>query len=748
MSQITEITEEKSTVLVVSKKDHQFVQLLKHELKKYKADVFFSPTIPRDLSKFEYCFLINEERLLKKSLFPAGKKMALIFINNLHQARAAVKYYQDSSIKIISITGDKITQNHIDKLLWFAFSQTKESFLHFTAPKNAAIKKSAWNFSKFRIPSKKKLFLFVFILFLFLHLAFIPPLFVSSFLFYQAADSFKGNNFSKSEKFLDFGGISFSLAKKISSVPRSTFLFFSSTLLEDVFDINEKAYITIQKSLKLQENIKEAMIIILKPDRTSEEKKLLLLRIDTIKKDIDSIEENVSSLTQKLPSQLSSLQNIKKDLTLSLDLISRLKPILQNIDSLLAKNSEKTYLLLFANNMELRPGGGFIGSFGLLQIKDYSIEKIKIYDVYDADGQLIAHVEPPAAISKYLGQPHWFLRDSAFSPDFLENYAQAKYFLEKEMGFTNFSGSFLITTSAIQYILGAFDELYLPDFKEKVNQKNFYLKTQYYSEKNFFPGSIQKKNFLSSLTQSILLDLKNASSVKLTKEFKKSLDEKQIVMYFDDPKLQKIIDSFYWSGRTIKPACAPDVENCITDYIFPIDANLGINKANFFVNRSLDLKIKIDPQGRLHNTFSIVFNNDSQDVFPGGTYRNYFQLYLPRNSLIKTITIDGVLVEDFIEENDQYKKIGLLLEIKPKTIAELKINYELAGYLQKGKNVYQLIMQKQIGASNSDFVMREILPDNIRLLNQNFSALVRNDQIIYNTNLSADKIFFVELIKE
>lgn len=242
--------------------------------------------------------------------------------------------------------------------------------------------------------------------------------------------------------------------------------------------------------------------------------------------------------------------------------------------------------------------------------------------------------------------------------------------------------------------------------------------------------------------------MENASSIKLAKEIKKSLDEKQVILYFDDPKLQKVIDSFYWSGRTIKAPCRPEVENCIIDYAFPIDANLGINKANFFVNRSFDLKIKIDEQGHLNNTFSVVFNNDSQDVFPGGAYRNYFQLYLPRNTLIKNISIDGVQVEDFVEENDQYKKIGLLLEIKPKTIAELKINYELAGYLKKGKNVYQLIMQKQIGASNSDLAIRLLLPKNIHLLNQNFSALVKDGQIIYNTTLSADKIFFVELIKE
>ena len=201
-------------------------------------------------------------------------------------------------------------------------------------------------------------------------------------------------------------------------------------------------------------------------------------------------------------------------------------------------------------------------------------------------------------------------------------------------------------------------------------------------------------------------------------------------------------------GRTIKPACVSQVKNCTIDYIFPLDANLGLNKANFFVVRSLDLKVAIDKQGRLQNTFSIQFNNDSSEVYPGGTYRNYFQLLLPRNAVLKNISKDGVSLEDFSEEVDQYKKIGFLLEIKPKTLAEIKINYELAENLTKGKNLYQLIVQKQIGAPNSDFVLQLSLANNLHLLNQNFPALVKDKQIIYNTSLSNDKIFLIELIKE
>ena len=128
-------------------------------------------------------------------------------------------------------------------------------------------------------------------------------------------------------------------------------------------------------------------------------------------------------------------------------------------------------------------------------------------------------------------------------------------------------------------------------------------------------------------------------------------------------------------------------------------------------------------------------------------YRNYFQILLPKNSTLNQITIDGVLVEDIDQTEDQYKIIGFLFELAPGKTVEIKISYQLDEPLKKGKNIYQLIFQKQIGAKNSDLILEYNLDRNISVSNQNFSPIVKDNQIIYNTNLSTDKIFFIELTK-
>ncbi len=748
MSFITETLDEKLSVLIVSKRKISLINHLLVELKKYDVDIFFSTVLPKNIERFTYYFFVNEEIFPTKKIL-IGKKVTFLYINNTKKALECSHYYPNSDVKIISIEGDVVTHNHINKILWFSFSKTNEKLLQLTAVKKHVAKKPRFSFSQVKLPNKKT-FLFLSMCFIFfLHIAFVLPLMVSSYFFYQSALSFNQEKLDRSSRQLNTAEPFLNIAKKLYTIPRSTLLLFSLSLLpDDIFDINEKADSSLKKLIVLQQNLGQTTELLFNKQKTSDEKRLLLLRLERIKEDINVLADNISTLSQKLPS-FKPFQDRRNELVSASDLLTRLKKILPQLDSLLAKNTTKKYLLLFANNMELRPGGGFIGSFGLVTVHDYTIQEIRVYDVYDADGQLVAHVDPPDAIRRYLGQPHWFLRDSAFSPDFLENYIQAKYFLEKEMGFNDFAGSILITTSGIQNILGAFGDIYLPDFNEKINQKNFYLKAQLYAENKFFPGSIQKKNFLSSLVQYLMLNLNTVSYKELAKGLKKSLNEKQIIFYFDDPKLQEIINSSYWAGRTINPGCNSKEENCITDYIFPYDANLGVNKANFFVSRTYDLKISIDESGRINHTFTVHFENESlANVFPGGTYANYFQILLPKNAEVKQITKDGTLVENFDESSDQYKKIGTFLEIKPQTKTELKITYDMNGELPKGKNLYQLIAQKQIGAANSDFSMRFVLPKNTYSTNQNFSALVNNNQIIYNTSLSTDKIFFMELIRE
>jgi hypothetical protein len=336
------------------------------------------------------------------------------------------------------------------------------------------------------------------------------------------------------------------ITKTFYTLPHSTLLLFSAALLPDtIIDINQKVIQTLDTAYSLQTNAKYIFTLLLQQSKTQQDINQLELRFTALKDSMQSLSDNLSDIYQKIPVDNNQIKKIKDQISQYIDLLTKTQKIIEQSDWLFAKNSERKFLIMFANNMELRPGGGFIGSFGIVKVRNYTIDPITVYDVYDADGQLKAHIDPPEPIKKYLNVQHWFLRDSAFTPDFVENFAQAKLFLDREMNERNFDGGMLVTTTAVQNILTAFPNIYLSGYDEQVNASNFYIKTQYYAEKNFFPGSAQKKNFLSSLVQGIFVNLDQASEKDLAAGIKKSLDEKQVVAYVEYPKLQQVLDNFY-----------------------------------------------------------------------------------------------------------------------------------------------------------------------------------------------------------
>jgi hypothetical protein len=141
-------------------------------------------------------------------------------------------------------------------------------------------------------------------------------------------------------------------------------------------------------------------------------------------------------------------------------------------------------------------------------------------------------------------------------------------------------------------------------------------------------------------------------------------------------------------------------------------------------------------------------NNSPSEVYPGGIYNNYFQLYLPPLSAITSITKNGTMIDDVEQTDGDFKKVAFPVYLKPHDTANVEIVYRLNESVKKGNGIYQLIVQKQIGLPSHDLSLNITLPDDIHLINQNFSPLVNHNQILYNTSLSTDKVFYVELLKE
>jgi len=414
----------------------------------------------------------------------------------------------------------------------------------------------------------------------------------------------------------------------------------------------------------------------------------------------------------------------------------------------------RDYMLLLQNEMELRATGGFIGSYGILSFEGGKLLNLEINDVYEADGQLKGHVEPPEEIKKYLGEAGYFMRDANFRADFGEASKDIKWFLNKETG-RNVDGVIGVNLAVAKGILGVIGEVYVPDFKTKINKDNLFDQAEFYAETKFFPGSTQKANFLGGLGKMLLEEIKNLPAEKqyqLYKEMLGLLDKNEIQLALNDKDLAKMMAELGWSGSLYEGKCAQ--ERCLADYFYAVESNFGVNKANYFLYRNIEQSIDIS-QNTVSRSVKINYENRSKSRdWPGGDYKNYLRVYLP---------VGVSLVEVSSTEEGQGKKVYSGEELKVTTVGgkkevgflvmvpvQKKVTVELK-YLSQiklgDKFSYLLYVQRQSGYGDTGMVTLVSFPEEWQPTQVQPAANMVGGKVLFNQKLEKDIRMGVEIGK-
>ncbi len=305
-----------------------------------------------------------------------------------------------------------------------------------------------------------------------------------------------------------------------------------------------------------------------------------------------------------------------------------------------------TILVLLQNSAELRPTGGFIGSLMNVTITDGKISNSAIEDVYTVDGQLRGHIDPPIPIVDLLNQEHWYLRDSNWNPDFAESARRALWFYEKETGKIP-QGVVGITTSMIVKLLELTGPIKLIDFNDQITASNFYAKAIFYTQENFFPGSTQKKDFLGSLFTALtnsLIANRYLSGINLFELLQSGLQQRDIQLYFTNTEAQQLVTQFAWSGNLPSRTLCTDTTTstpCLTHYVHINEANMGVNKVNYFIKRQDRRDITIEESGKVTEVVTRTIMNASAGEPGTGTYRTYVRIFIPKDAHITSFMLDG-----------------------------------------------------------------------------------------------------------
>lgn len=425
------------------------------------------------------------------------------------------------------------------------------------------------------------------------------------------------------------------------------------------------------------------------------------------------------------------------------DKVLQAKTLVSGLPSLLGKDKPKTYLLLFQNNMELRPTGGFIGSYALATFDGGRLIDIAVSDVYSADGQLKGYVEPPVPIRDYLGEAGWYLRDSNWDPDFPTSAERAEWFLEKEID-KKVDGVVGVDINLVKGLLEVFGPIYLSDFGQSIDSKNVYERIQYEVESDFFPGSQKKSNFLTSLTRGLMTKVSQASSkehVPVAKTILKNLEERHIQIFIHDTAFQKVISNLGFDGAVSTPVCEG---NCIADWVGVVDANLGVNKANYFVARSQSLNVAFTG-GVVRRDLTVNFENKANpQLGQKAKYKGYLRVLLPISVNVDNIKVDGLSYGFDVEDVHGRREVGKLIEVAPGTKKSISVSWEspqLFSFEKAGE--YRLYIRKQAGTDTDALSLRLNLPSGRKFSMLPKFSLTQDGSYLYNTQIAKDR--FIEV---
>lgn len=395
-------------------------------------------------------------------------------------------------------------------------------------------------------------------------------------------------------------------------------------------------------------------------------------------------------------------------------------------------NHPRYYLLLNQNPNELRPTGGFIGSYVLVELYQGRLESVFVDTTQRLDGQnMRSNIELPKpleAVTYYYG-----MRDANWEPN-LPTSARTIQKLYEQAGGGTVDGMITVNPGVITDILKVVGAVYVPEFGINLDANNFIEKVQKHIEIDS-KGSYNPKQLLVDFAPLFMDKLFNANEKQLQQIGEALLGRmvnKDVMVYLTDSQLEGVIKTAGFSGE-IWEAGPND------DYLYVVESNLGGNKSSESLTREFALSTAISSNGAVTDSLKLTYQHNGTSVFPDGTNKNYIRVYLPAGTKVTKLAGYDKDTQVDTAVSDGKTVIGFWLTTKPKESRSVELEYILPFRLDiSGNNrQYRLLAQKQAGLANTTLISRVSLSAELSFQAKSsdryvtwFSGAFERDQIL------------------
>jgi hypothetical protein len=320
--------------------------------------------------------------------------------------------------------------------------------------------------------------------------------------------------------------------------------------------------------------------------------------------------------------QQASFLNAKGTIATAIAASDEFEQLVPVITEVLGGNGARNYLIEQVNPAELRPGGGFIGTYSVLRADQGTLKLIRSGDAVELIGSRAppgrpGYVAPPGPLREFVPNTSWSFVDSNFFPDFASNAQAGERFAQPYLG--QIDGVISMDYYTVAKMLELTGPLAIPGYKITVNSTNFVpLVVQY--DLNADPAH---KAILSAAAGTLMTRVASLPPDQwpaLISALNDLSSARHLQAFFNNASVEKEMDQFGWSG-VLNPLGAHD-------YVTEVEANLGGTKANYFIVRHFTVELTHGASVLHHKVIIDLTDNMPFGYRPGEYYSAYLRLYV------------------------------------------------------------------------------------------------------------------------
>ncbi|MFA6364817.1 MAG: DUF4012 domain-containing protein [Candidatus Paceibacterota bacterium] len=351
--------------------------------------------------------------------------------------------------------------------------------------------------------------------------------------------------------------------------------------------------------------------------------------------------KNATTNLRKLSSFFDKVDSVvgEKYLAHSADLY-RGDAAIEHFLLLVGSEKEKHIALFFQNPAEIRPGGGFIGSYADMTIQKGQMTNLDVRDIYDPDGQFFGKITPPYQLQTV--SENWGARDANWFFDFPTSAKTVLGFLEEskmysEKGIT-FDGAIAINIEVIETLLSVTGPIPLPEYNLTITSENFLPEVQREVEAGKDKAAGQPKKILKVLTPMLLEKLKGLDATgktDLIKKFTSHIGKKDIMFYMKDNELSSFLNDAKANGALYEIP-----RDFWGSYLAVVDANIAGGKTDAFMTQAVSAEVNVDTSGSILTDVTVTRTHKGgaqKDPWWNADNKNFIQVLMNPGSNLVTM---------------------------------------------------------------------------------------------------------------